>query len=274
MEDSDIYIVDTRNADHRTHQSSGAPWRPARHRCWRGSRHARAPTTWHPHEAKTGSASMGKQDSRLLPVRRGVARLLAPRAEGDGSACGYPQGDRPGHSLFCRRRPRSHRPAYRLCPTHVAEHGPRFLALGTLGTWREGQTPLAQRAAQGTPVCQPGAVSPAALHQRLPKQALALLQARLRQGLATLPSLTPVGDAGRCAAVHQVSLADSPGFARPDDLDKTWPGAGGRAATAGAKRQAVWDDTRRLLDPVALTPWNLPDQRAVATGVALAHKGI
>ena len=73
--------------------------------------------------------------------------------------------------------------------------GPRFLALVTFGTWREGQTPLAQRAAQGTPVCQPGAVSPAALHQRLPKQALALLQARLRQGLATLPSLTPAGRA-------------------------------------------------------------------------------
>ena len=28
MEESDIYIVDTRNADHRTH-TSGTPWRPA-----------------------------------------------------------------------------------------------------------------------------------------------------------------------------------------------------------------------------------------------------
>lgn len=31
------------------------------------------PAPGHPHEAKTGSASMGKQDSSLLPVLRWVA---------------------------------------------------------------------------------------------------------------------------------------------------------------------------------------------------------
>jgi hypothetical protein len=152
--------------------------------------------------------------------------------------------------------------------------GPRLLALVTVGTWREGQTPVAQLAAQGTPWRQPVAVSPAALHQRMHKQALALLQDMLRQVLATLPALTPVGDEGLLAAFHTVSLTDSTGFALPDALPKTCPGAGGRAAKAGAKLQAVWDSPSSLLDHVALTPWTLPDHRDVATGVALAQKGI
>ena len=67
-------------------------------------------------------------------------------------------------------------------------------------------------------------------------------------------------------------MADSTGFALPDDLHTPVPGAGGSAAKAGATMQAVWDDTRSLLDHFALTPWNLPDQRDVATVVALARK--
>ena len=152
--------------------------------------------------------------------------------------------------------------------------GTLLLALVPVGTGREGQTTLAHLAAKGTPWCQPGAVSPEAMHQRMHKKALAFLQDMLRQVLATLPSLTPVGDAGLFAALHKGYMADSTGFALPDDLHTPVPGAGGSAAKAGATMQAVWDDTRSLLDHFALTPWNLPDQRDVATVVALARKGI
>jgi hypothetical protein len=77
----------------------------------------------HPHEAKTVSASMGKQDSSLLPVLRWVARLISTLAEGDCYACWYTQCDSHVNRLFCSRRHRSHRPAYRFCPTHVEDHG-------------------------------------------------------------------------------------------------------------------------------------------------------
>ena len=144
----------------------------------------------------------------------------------------------------------------------------------TFGTWSEGKTTLAQLAAKGTQLCQPVAVSPEAMHQRMHKKALAFLQARLRQVLAKLQSLTPVGDDGLFAAFHKVSITDSTGFALPDALHKTFPGAGGSAAKAGAKIQAVWDYKSSLFDHFALTPWNIPDQRYVDTVVALAQKGI
>jgi hypothetical protein len=71
-----------------------------------------------------------------------------------------------------------------------------------------------------------------------------------------------------------VYITDSTGFALPDALHKTFPGAGGSAAKAGAKIQAVWDYKSSLFDHFALTPWNIPDQRYVDTVVALAQKGI
>jgi hypothetical protein len=152
--------------------------------------------------------------------------------------------------------------------------GKLFLALVTFGPWSEGKTTLAQLAAQGTPLRQPVEVSPDALHQRLHKQALAFLQDLLRQVLAKLPALTPVGDDGLLAALHKGYITDSTGCALPDALPKTFPGAGGSAAKAGAKIQAVGDYKRSLLDPGALTPGNIPDQRDVDTVVALAQKGI
>jgi len=106
------------------------------------------------------------------------------------------------------------------------------------------------------------------------KQALAFLQDMLRQVLAKLQALTPVGDDGLFAAFHKVYITDSTGFALPDALHKTFPGAGGSAAKAGAKIQAVWDYKSSLFDHLALTPWNIPDQRYVDTVVALAQKGI
>src|SRR5713101_1533163 len=152
--------------------------------------------------------------------------------------------------------------------------GKLFLALVTFGTWSEGKTTLAQLAAKGTQLRQPVEVSPEAIHQRMNKKAIAFLQDMLRQVLGKLQSLTPVGDDGLFAAFTKVYLADSTGFALPDALQKTFPGAGGSAAKAGAKIQAVWDYKSSLFAHFALTPWNIPDQRYVDTVVALAQKGI
>src|SRR4249920_1459837 len=152
--------------------------------------------------------------------------------------------------------------------------GKLFLALVTFGTWSEGKTTLAQLAAKGTQLRQPVEVSPEALHQRMNKKALAFLQDMLRQVLAKLQALTPRGEDALFSAFTKVYLADSTGFALPDALHKTFPGAGGSAAKAGAKIQAVWDYKSCLFDHFALTPWNIPDQRYVDTVVALAQKGI
>ena len=152
--------------------------------------------------------------------------------------------------------------------------GKLFLALVTFGTWSEGKTTLAQLAAKGTQLRQPVEVSPEAIHQRMNKKALAFLQDMLRQVLAKLQSLTPVCDDGLFSAFCKVYIADSTGFELPEELHKTFPGAGGSAAKAGAKIQAVWDYKSSLFDHFALTPWNIPDQRYVDTVVALAQKGI
>ena len=56
--------------------------------------------------------------------------------------------------------------------------GTLLLALVPVGTGREGQTTLAHLAAKGTPWCQPGAVSPEAMPQRMHQKALAFLQDR------------------------------------------------------------------------------------------------
>jgi len=152
--------------------------------------------------------------------------------------------------------------------------GKLFLALVTFGTWSEGKTTLAQLAAQGTQLRQPVEGSPEAMHQRMNKKAIAFLQDMLRQVLAKLQSLTPVGDDGLFSAFCKVYITDSTCFELPEELPKTFPGAGGSAAKAGAKIQAVWDYKSSLFDHCALTPWNIPDQRYVDTVVALAQQGI
>ena len=96
----------------------------------------------------------------------------------------------------------------------------------------------------------------------------------IRQTLAKLQALDQVCDDGLFPAFTKVYIADSTGFALPDDLHKTFPGAGGSAAKAGAKMQAVWDYKSSLFGHFALTPWNIPDQRYVDQVVALAQKGI
>jgi hypothetical protein len=75
------------------------------------------------------------------------------------------------------------------------------------------------------------------MHQK----AMAFLQEMIRQALATVHSLEHGCDAGRFPAFTKGDTADSTGFELPEELHKTFPGAGGSATTAGAKIQAVWD---------------------------------
>jgi hypothetical protein len=152
--------------------------------------------------------------------------------------------------------------------------GKLFLALVTFGTWSEANTTLAQLAAKITQLGQPVDVSPEAIHQRMHKKAIAFLQAMLRQALAKVQSLDHVCHDGLFAAFTHVYLADSTGFGLPEALHKTFPGSGGSAAKAGAKIQAVWDYKNSIFGHLALTPWNIPDQRYIDTVVELAHAGM
>ena len=38
--------------------------------------------------------------------------------------------------------------------------------------------------------------------------------------------------------------------------------------------QVAWDSKSSVFDHCALTPWNIPDQSSIDTGVALAQKGV
>ena len=119
--------------------------------------------------------------------------------------------------------------------------GQLFLALVTFGAWGDATTTLPQWAAKVPQWDEQVAVSPAAIHQRLNQRALAFLPDRLRLALAKVPSVAHVCNDGLCTDFTQVYLADSTGCALPDSLHELLPGAGGSAATAGAKIQAVWD---------------------------------
>ena len=152
--------------------------------------------------------------------------------------------------------------------------GKLFLALVTFGAWSEAKTTLAQLAAKVTQLSPQVDISPEAIHQRMNKKAIAFLQDMIRQALAKLQALDPVCNDGLFPAFTKVYIADSTGFELPEELHKTFPGAGGSAAKAGAKIQAVWDYKSSLFGHFALTPWNIPDQRYVDQVVALAQKGI
>jgi hypothetical protein len=146
--------------------------------------------------------------------------------------------------------------------------GKLFLALVTFGSWSDAQTTLAQLAAQVTQVVTQVAVSPEAMHQRMHKRALVFLQEMIRQALAKVQALEHVCADELFTACSKVYLADSTGFGLPDSLADLFPGSGGRATKAGAKMQAVWDYKSSRLGHCALTPWNVPDQKYVDTGVA------
>ena len=151
--------------------------------------------------------------------------------------------------------------------------GTLLLALVTLGTWRAAQTTVAPVAAKGTAVDTQVAVAPDARPQRLQQQARALLQDLSRQALAHVHARARGWAAGLLPHVPQGSIAASTGFARPEARHKPVPGAGGRAAQAGATMPAVWDDTGRVVGHVALPPGPLPEQRARAVVGGCAPKG-
>jgi hypothetical protein len=146
--------------------------------------------------------------------------------------------------------------------------GQLFVALVTFGTWSEAHTTLAPWAAKVTPLDKHVDVSPEAIHQRMNKKAMAFLRDMIRQALAKVQSMERVCDDGLFTHFTKVYIADSTGFELPEELHKTFPGSGGRAAKAGAKMQAVWDYTSSVFGHFALTPWNIPEQKYIDKVVA------
>jgi hypothetical protein len=116
-----------------------------------------------------------------------------------------------------------------------------FLAVVPVGVWSEAKTTRAPLAAKVTPWGEPLAGSPAALHPRLPKRAQALLQALSRPALANGHAIAKVCDDGLLPDLAQGYVVDSTGCGLPERLPDLFPGAGGRAAKAGAKMHAAWD---------------------------------
>jgi Transposase DDE domain len=124
-----------------------------------------------------------------------------------------------------------------------------------------------------TQLGEPREVSPEALHQRMHKRAHAFLPEMIRHALAKGHSIAKVCDDGLLTYFPQVYLVDRTGFGLPESLKDLFPGAGGSAAKTGAKMQAAGDDKSSVFGPFALTPWNLPDNKYVATVSAFAPKG-
>jgi hypothetical protein len=149
--------------------------------------------------------------------------------------------------------------------------GTLLLALVTFGRWSDATTTVAPWVAKATPCGEHVAVSPEALSQRMNQRALALLPARLRPALAKRHACEPRCATGLCAPFARGHLADRTGFALPESLQDTVPGAGGRAAQAGAHMQLVWEDQHRVFTPFALTPWHMPAQKEIDTVVGCAH---
>jgi hypothetical protein len=149
--------------------------------------------------------------------------------------------------------------------------GSILLALVTFGVWRDAKTMLAQVAAKAAPWSQHVAVSPAAIDQRMNQRALALLQDLICPTLAKRHACQPGCDESLLAPCARVHMADSTGFELPDSLKDTFPRAGGSAAPAGANLQRVWDDHQSVCTHLALLPWNVPEQKYLATVVAFAQ---
>jgi hypothetical protein len=149
--------------------------------------------------------------------------------------------------------------------------GKLFLAIVTFGGWSDAKTTLAQLVAKATQLGGQVSVSPEALYQRMNKRALVFLQEMIRTALAKIQACEQYCDASLFAPFARVHLADSTGFALPDSLKDTFPGAGGSAAQAGAKIQLVWDYKHSGFTHFALTPWNIPDQKYIDTVVGFAQ---
>ena len=138
--------------------------------------------------------------------------------------------------------------------------GRLLLALITCGRWRDAKTRVAPWAAQATPLGTSVAVSPEALSQRMHQRALAFLQTMLCAALAKRYACAPVWAERLLTPCARVPVADRTGVGRPDRLSDPCPGAGGRAAPAGATLPRVWASTQRVVTHVARAPWHRPDQ--------------
>jgi hypothetical protein len=113
--------------------------------------------------------------------------------------------------------------------------GKIFLALVTFGVWNDATTTLAQLAAKVTQLGEQLEVSPEALHQRMHKRALVLLQEMIRKVLTKIQTLDQVCDDGLFTAFTKVYGVDSMGCGLPESLKDLFPGSGGSATKAGAK---------------------------------------
>jgi hypothetical protein len=149
--------------------------------------------------------------------------------------------------------------------------GTLVLPLSPCGSWRDAQTTLAPLAAKATPWGTPVVVSPEALSQRMNKRALTCLRELICPALATRQCCAPVGDESLVAPLARGHVADRTGWGLPARRQDTGPGAGGRAAQAGATIPLGWDDHQRVFTPFARMPWNMPDQQYSDTGVARAQ---
>ena len=152
--------------------------------------------------------------------------------------------------------------------------GKLFLALVTFGMWSDAQTTLGQLAAKVPHVGAQVEVSPEAIYQRMNTHAVSFLQEMICQTLAKVQSLATLCEDNLLTAFTKVYLADSTGFGLPESLQASFPGAGGSAAKAGAKIQAVWDYKSSIFGHFVLTPWNIPDNKYVDTIVTLAQQGV
>ena len=94
--------------------------------------------------------------------------------------------------------------------------GQLFLSRVAFGTWSEAKTTLAPLAAKITHLDKQVEVAPEAIHQRMNKKAIAVLQDMIRQARAKVQALEQVCDDGLFTCFSTVSLADSTGFALPD----------------------------------------------------------
>jgi len=149
--------------------------------------------------------------------------------------------------------------------------GKLFLALVTLGRWSAPKTSVAQLAAKAAQVAHPVDITPEALQQRLNERAVAFLQDLLQTAFAKLHTGDPVCDEALFAPFARVYIADSTGFGLPESLKGQFPGAGGSGSKAGAKIQLVWEYKSHTFAHLALGPWNVPDNKYVATVVELAR---
>jgi DDE family transposase len=151
--------------------------------------------------------------------------------------------------------------------------GKVFLALVTFGAWATPKTSLAQLTAKGAQLPTPVEVSPAALHQRMTRRAVAFLRELLQQAFVKLQTGDTVCDAELLEPFTAVHIADSTGFELPPSLKDLFPGSGGGASSAGAKIQLVWEYLSHSFAHLALVPGTTPDNTYIDTVVKLAQRG-